>query len=168
MDLHEIDPFVRSTANVFRTMLECEIECVRVCRKGNDTRQFDITGAIGLSGTRSGSVVLSLSSEAAYKVTEYFLMEVVTAMNDDVIDVVGELVNMAAGGAKAELAEDNLCLGLPTVIVGDRHSIALPKIIEPVCAELGTPWGPAELEVGLAPVSEVLGAVDAHLEVVPV
>lgn len=161
MELHQIDPFVRSAANVFRTMLECEIDCMNVRRKGDDTQPFDISGSIGLSGRCSGNVVFSMPSSVAFKVTEYFLMQDVDAIDDDVIDVVGELANMIAGGAKAELEEFRLRLGLPTVIIGGGHNVALPKIIEPICAELQTPWGRTELEVGLSPVTEIPGTAEA-------
>lgn len=50
----------------------------------------------------------------------------------EVNDVVGELANMVAGGAKSRLQEKdiNFKIGLPSVVVGVGHSIEPPKNVQ--------------------------------------
>jgi chemotaxis protein CheX len=96
-----------------------------------------------------GSVVFSLSREVAYKAVEILIGHKVTEINADVVDAVGELTNMIAGGAKAGLAQYRLSLGLPNVIVGKNHTICFPGNIQPICIAFDTQWGPISIEVGL-------------------
>jgi len=71
-------------------------------------------------------------------------------INAEVVDAVGELTNMIAGGAKAELPQWEMSLSTPSVVVGSPYTIRFPSNIDPVCMTLQTEWGPMALEVGLA------------------
>ena len=150
MDVEHINPFIQSAINVFGTMLNCPIQRNSLSLKENDAPTYEISGVIGLSGPVSGSVVFSLSREVAFHIAEGFLMEQVSEITAEVVDAVGEVTNMIAGGAKKELSQYALSLGLPTVIVGRNHTITFPKDVKPICVEFTTPWGPISLEVGLA------------------
>ena len=48
-------------------------------------------------------------------------------MNSDVVDAIGELTNMIAGSAKAQLEPFQMSIGLPTVIVGSDNPISFPS-----------------------------------------
>ena len=71
-----------------------------------------------------------------------------TEIDDEVVDAVGELANMVAGAAKAELEEYKLSVSLPNVITGRGHEIRFPSNVTPICVPFETPWGPLALEVG--------------------
>jgi chemotaxis protein CheX len=86
------------------------------------------------------------------------LMMEATEINNDVLDAVGELTNMVAGAAKAELEEFQLQVSLPNVVTGDAHEIHFPSNVTPLSISFETDWGPLALEVGLAPVPEFAGA----------
>jgi chemotaxis protein CheX len=79
-----------------------------------------------------------------------------TEINGDVVDAVGELTNMVAGGAKAKLAEYQLMVSLPNVITGRDHEVRFPSDVTPICVPFSTKWGALALEVGFAPVREPL------------
>ncbi len=149
-----INPFLVSTANTFRTMLNCEIQRGEL---GLQTgRLHEISGIIGLSGRAMGMVILSLSQSVALKVASTLLMVETDEIDDDVIDAVGEMTNMVAGSAKAELSEFDMSISLPSVITGGRHRIRFPSNVTPVSVPYETPWGPMKLEVGLTPSVELV------------
>ena len=70
---------------------------------------------------------------------------------DDVLDAVGELANMIAGQAKAELEEFDLSVSLPNVVTGKDHVVRFPSKSAPICVPYDTDLGPLLLEVGLEP-----------------
>ena len=99
-------------------MLNCTVTRGELRLKDNHQPEFEITGIVGLSGKAAGTVVLSLSREVAFAATEAFLGDKPTDISADVVDAVGEITNMIAGGAKAQLEKFAMSLGLPTVVAG--------------------------------------------------
>jgi len=78
-------------------------------------------------------------------------MEEMTELNGEVVDAVGELTNMVAGRAKAELQEYSLSVSLPNVVTGRDYEIRFPTKATPLCVLFESDWGPLSLEVGLTP-----------------
>jgi chemotaxis protein CheX len=149
-----INPFLTSLSNAFMTMLGCEVQRGNLRLKDNTRALHEISGVIGLSGKAVGMAVLSLSKPVALKAASTLLMSETEEINDDVIDAVGELANMVAGAAKAELEEYDLSISLPSVITGKDHEIRFPSNVTPICVPFDTPWGPLTLEVGLVAAPE--------------
>jgi chemotaxis protein CheX len=85
-------------------------------------------------------------------------MTEMTLIDDDVLDAVGELANMVAGQAKAELEEYELNVSLPNVIIGEGHEICFPSDITTIAVPFDTDFGPLQLEVGLEAVREPASA----------
>jgi chemotaxis protein CheX len=161
MRVEYINPFIRSLKNAFHTMLGCEVERGEISLKRETAPSFHISGVVGLSGRAVGTVVLSLSEEVAVKAASTMLMTDMTEVDADVIDAIGELTNMVAGAAKAELEAYELMVSLPNVITGRDHEIRFPSNVTPICVPFHTQWGDLVLEVGFAPVHEPV-AVPAH------
>jgi chemotaxis protein CheX len=109
---------------------------------------------VGLSGKAVGTVVLSLSQQVAIQAASHMLMCENTEVNADVIDAVGELTNMVAGSAKAQLAQYQLMVSLPNVITGLGHEVRFPSDVKPICVPFSTKWGALALEVGFTLVRE--------------
>lgn len=149
MNVSYINPFITATANVFETVLDCDIRRERLSLKQSGVPSFEVSGVIGLSGKASGAVVLSVSPPVAFKLVEAMLEVRVHEINADVVDAVGELTNMIAGGAKTGLSHYELSLGLPSVFTGRSRSIEFPPNSRPLCILFETPWGPMSVEVGL-------------------
>jgi chemotaxis protein CheX len=150
MRVEYINPFIVSLSNAFLTMLGCEVRRDKISLKSDATPKFDVSGIIGLSGRAIGTVVLSLSEQVALKAASTMLMCETTEINAEVVDAVGELTNMVAGGAKAKLEEYQLSVSLPSVITGRNHEVRFPSDVTPICVHFETDWGPLALEVGLA------------------
>jgi len=153
-----INPFIAALNNAFSTMLDCEVERGQIALKQDRNAKYDVSGVIGLSGTAVGTVVLSLSHDVATSAASMLLMYEATELDSDVVDAVGELTNMVAGAAKAQLEEYRLEVSLPNVVTGRGHEIRFPSNVTPICVPFNTKWGEMCLEVGLAPVEAPVAA----------
>ena len=153
MRVEYINPFVKSLVTTFSTMLNCTATRGPLMLKRDVFPPFEISGVIGLSGKAVGTVVVSLSKEVALKATSAMLMTETTEIDGDVIDAVGEITNMVAGAAKAELSEYELSISLPSVITGRGHEVRFPSNVTPICVPFDTQWGKLNLEVGLEEVA---------------
>jgi len=163
MKVEYINPFLVSTISVFDTMLNCKLERGVPYLKNGTQPQHEVSGVIGLSGKAQGTVVLTLSREAALSATEALLQERPTEINGDVTDAIGELVNIIAGNAKAKLEHLDMSVSLPTVITGKNHCIEFPSKVTPICIPFTSAWGDVTVEVGLREVkAAVTVAAEAH------
>lgn len=144
-----INPFITATVSVFSKMLNCDItRCTPAAREGFQP-PHEVSGVMGLQGNACGTVVVSLSREAALAATETMMGVKAVTIDADVIDVVGEITNMVAGAAKAQLVELSMTIGLPTVITGKSHVINFPRGVVVVGIPFESPWGPLCVDVGL-------------------
>lgn len=158
MRVEYIQPFISSLQNAFQMMVGCTPQrCgLRLCDGQCPTHE--ISGVIGLSGRAAGMAILSFSPELALRATSVMLMCEATEVDSDVVDAVGELANMVAGAAKAELEEYELSVSLPNVVIGRGHQIRFPSNVTPICIPFETEFGPLTLEVGLTDLRAPVGA----------
>jgi chemotaxis protein CheX len=149
MKAEYINPFLVAAISVFNTMLKVELVRGEPFISSRTQPNHEVSGLIGLSGKAKGMVVLSLCRDAAMNATGVMTGEKCRDINADVADAVGELTNMIAGSAKAQLEQLQLSIGLPTVITGKTHCIEFPKNTMPICIPFDSVWGPVTVEVGI-------------------
>jgi chemotaxis protein CheX len=149
MRVEYINPFLTSTVSVFGTMLNCRLTRGQPYVKTNYQPDHEVSGIIGLSGKARGTVVLSLNRETALNAAGVMLGEQPTTINADVADAVGELTNMIAGNAKAQLEHLEMSVSLPMVITGKGHCIEFPQHVQPICIPFECEWGFVTVDVGL-------------------
>lgn len=149
MKVEYINPFVTSTTAVFATMLDCQITRGEPFVKQGSQPHHEVSGIIGLSGKAKGMVVLSLEREVALAATAVMLEENLEAIDADVVDAIGELANVIAGGAKAKLEQFALSVSLPSVVIGTTHSLEFPSRVTPISIPFACSWGGVILDVGL-------------------
>jgi chemotaxis protein CheX len=80
-----------------------------------------VVALVGLAGERwVGAGSICCSTDAACKISSTFMMADFTAVNDEVLDAMGELTNMIIGNVKNELENEIGLLGMsiPTVVFG--------------------------------------------------
>ncbi len=158
MKVEYINPFIVSVNNVFNTMLNCKLARGEIFLKDGHHPEHFVSGIIRLSGKAKGVVVLSLCREAALEASGTLLMERPTEVNADVVDAVGELTNMIAGGAQAQLEHLEMRMSLPSVVTGRSYTIDFPSDSTPICIPFECQWGPVAVEVGLVEESAVVAA----------
>ena len=128
MDPNNLLPFIKSTQNIFETMLQMGIEIGEPTVKADRAPSHDVSGIIGFNGDVGGSVVLSFPFATAQRIVSVFTgMEVDIEAHDDIADAVGELVNMIAGGAKAQFKGKKVSISCPSVVVGSDHTVQNSK-----------------------------------------
>lgn len=121
-----INPFIDATRNVFSSMCGVEVARKKIFVKDDYKMLGDISGVMGLSGTASGTVVISMSSELARLVVGNMLSEPpAEELTQDVVDATGEIINMISGQAKASLVKTkyHFTISIPKVVTGPGHEI---------------------------------------------
>ena len=148
IDVDYINPVIRSLETTFSTMLNASLKRTGLDLMENNQALHPVSGIIGVSGKAIGTVVLSLSVNVALKAASTMLMIEKTAIDDEVMDAVGELTNIVTGGAKAQLEAFHMTMSLPNVLMGDDCRLHFPANSHPIAIPFACPWGPLSLQVG--------------------
>lgn len=125
MNVEYINPFLKSTVTVLKTMAFTDATAGRPYIKKEAMAAGDVSGIIGITGETEGSLSVSFSEPCICHIVSNMFGESVTAINHEVEDAVGELTNMISGDARREMAEKGIVLkaAIPTVISGKNHTI---------------------------------------------
>jgi chemotaxis protein CheX len=124
-----IQPFIDVCKNVFKEFLGCELTAERPYFAGQETvDEWDLSAVIGLTGEARGAVVISMKTELALRLTGILTATEHYSLDEDVVDAIGEIINIIAGNAKKGLEEAfRLVISLPTFIEGNKHSVKWPN-----------------------------------------
>ncbi len=149
MDVRYINPFIEATHSVAKTMLEIETVLSKPSLKTGEEPPADICAVIGLAGDAAGSIMLCFPAKTAVKFASKFAGVEMTIDHPDLADALGELCNMVAGQAKAQLEGLKTSISLPRVISGkDIHAFQPGKGKDPILVlPFDTPFGRFRVEV---------------------
>ena len=155
MDASYITPFMTSIQNVFSTMFQLPVEIGEPRIKTDSKTSHDVSGIIGsVSGEMTGTIVLSMPSDAAEAIVTLFTGMEMDADSEDFADAIGELINMISGNAKAEFQRKDVSISCPSVVVGSGHRVASISGTPCVVIPCHTDCGEVVLEVSLRDTSE--------------
>ena len=143
-----INPFISAVTKTFETMVNLQLTRSAPVLKEGRSALYPISGIIGFSGKIVGTVILTMSESLALKAASVMLMDDLKTVDADVLDAIGELTNMIAGNAKAQLEEYSLSLSLPNVISGEGAEIRFPEKSQPITIPFNSEFGPLAIEVG--------------------
>lgn len=110
-----------STRDVFSTMLGLELTDGEPFIKEEAPAPTDgVLALIGLAGRWAGSGTFSCTAQTAMRLASQLLMQPYEAIDEEVLDAVGEITNMVLGNVKTALEEElgPMGLSIPTVIYG--------------------------------------------------
>ena len=146
MDVKFINPVLNSVLNVLSTMAQLEVRPGKPSIKENTSAQGDVTGYMTMQSPQAnGSMAITFSKPAILDITKRMLGESHEEINETILDMTGELANMAVGGAKNILIEQgyDFNMSLPSVLSGAEHDIKhleqeSPVIIMPFETDAGT------------------------------
>jgi chemotaxis protein CheX len=142
MKAEYINPFLKSSANLFKDYLGLKIEAGKpyINAKPQNLEE-EVSGIIGLAGEVVGAVTLCFKRETALKIVSVFCRKSFRVLSNEAINGVGELVNIIAGNAKQYMEQYRINISLPGVIVGKSYQINWPKgvpiISIPFTSEMG-------------------------------
>lgn len=125
-----LNPFKDSTIHVFRTMMKLNPSAGNLLNGIEENIESDITGTIGIVGDITGSVSVRFSRKMACRVASIMMGTEIFEINNVVKDAIGEIANMITGGAKGvliQLNEISYKLAIPTVVLGEGHTISYPS-----------------------------------------
>jgi chemotaxis protein CheX len=123
-----VKPFVNATLNTFKTFVGFELIAGNPYFSGR-TQEIDqdISAVIGLSGDIRGAVVITMKKKFGMKIADALVGTTHTDMDDDIVDAIGEIVNIIAGNIKNDVpGGEKIVISLPTVVKGKDHSFAWP------------------------------------------
>jgi len=111
----------QATRGVFGMMLGVEVaDHDAFIDEGGPVHKEGVVALVGLAGNWAGSGTFSCSANLAAKISGQLLMQEFTAIDDEVLDAIGEVTNMVLGNVKTSLEEElgPMGLSIPTVIYG--------------------------------------------------
>ena len=126
MDVNHINPALSSIVNVLTTMASINPSIGKPSIKKDDISLGVVTGIIDLVGKNAnGSLAISFSKPVALELAQNMLRIETDVVDEMIEDLIGEMANMVAGGAKAIYDEQgtDFELTLPKVLTGENHQI---------------------------------------------
>jgi chemotaxis protein CheX len=162
MDVRYINPFIRAIRNVFSTMLKIEVAMQKPYVKHDGRASADVSGVIGITGDAMGCVVLSFPKDVACRTASTFAGMQITLESPDLVDAIGELANMVAGNAKKDFEGARISISLPSVIIGEGHTVGQSRIVPRLVIPCSSPLGDFYVEVAMKvdkPVMVAQGAI---------
>jgi chemotaxis protein CheX len=146
--------FIESARLIFDTMVFMPVSFGEASPKGKGVPTGSISGTIGLAGDDQRGTLSLIFPMALAKAIFRAMMGMQENENvgdAELNDVVGELANMVAGGAKSRLQElgINFKIGLPTVVVGENHYLEPPKEAQTVIVPVITDKGSFHMELSI-------------------
>ena len=107
-------------------MLDIDLIAQDPSVKADRRTTADVTGVMGFTGDRRGTMSFSMSISCALTIYERLMCESFDQISPEIIDAVGELTNIISGQARIELEKENLHLTahVPMVFVGKNIEIS--------------------------------------------
>jgi chemotaxis protein CheX len=144
--------FLDSTREVFETMVFMPITAGNITSKSPGGPFGAVSGTISLTGEDvTGTLSLIFEMPLATAIFRSMMgMDKASPVNSQELnDIVGELANMVAGGAKSRLQDKGVHfkIGLPTVVVGNNHYLDPPKEVATAIATISGSEGSFYLEL---------------------
>ncbi len=125
------------SVNACLAMCDTTARCVGLSRVPSGDIGL-VTGMIGVHGNVSGYVTLNLAERVARHAVAGLLQEPCDTLTPQVVDGVGEMTNIIAGGIKRGLTGTPWAFGnvtVPSVVVGKNYHIAYAKGLQYLCVK---------------------------------
>jgi chemotaxis protein CheX len=121
-----INPFLSSLQNVMSTMARMDLIPEKPKLKKDNIAHGDVSGLIGMvSPETKGSLSITFDAPLALATMQGMVGEAPDEVNEEITDLIGEITNMVAGGAKRILSEKgfDFDMATPVVVSGNDHTI---------------------------------------------
>lgn len=136
-----VNPFLEASMSLFKDFLDIDVSAAKPFLLEDPQDLDDVSAIIGLAGETVGAVVLSFPHDTALRMVSRMDGREHRFLGAEVLDGVGEMVNIIAGNAKKGLTEFRISISLPGVITGKQYRInwpaEVPVITIPFRSELG-------------------------------
>lgn len=143
MNVDYVNPFLSAAVKVLKTMAHIASQPGKPYLKNNQVAEGDISGIIGLTGEKNGSMAVSFSKECALKLAINMVGKEFNELTNEVANAVGEVTSTIASDARADLFMRgySFSASIPSVVTGEGHTIRHisqgPTIVMPFETEAG-------------------------------
>lgn len=131
-------PFIKSTKETFKIMMETEVSMHSPKVKTTNTASGDITAIIGVNGIIDtprgpedfrGLLALSFQEKVYLRMASRLLGEEYLTFSSDVADTGSEIANIILGSAKPGLNDIGIKLTMtsPSSVRGQNHELSFPR-----------------------------------------
>jgi len=127
-----VNSLVTAVENCFQ-MCDLKVRVAGVTKIPIQLPDAPVTALIGMSGKCTGFVSVTMPERVATLAVSGLLMEEHKVIDAQVVDGVGEITNVIAGGLKTKLFNTPWMVNnitVPSVILGDHYNITFSKGIE--------------------------------------
>lgn len=126
MNVRYINPVLNAMVSVLKTMANLEVKAGRPIVKLDDDALGDVSAMIDMNGTDvEGSIAISFPKFTIIELVKRILSEDISEINESARNLTGEITNIVTGGAKNELDQNGVDIGMstPTIHWGDDHKL---------------------------------------------
>jgi len=151
MKVEYINPFIKATTEVFKTMLNTEITTGKPYIKSSPFVADTLMIMVGITGEIRGQAALSMNAEIAKNVASTMMMGMPVEELDELSkSALSELANMIMGNSATLLfnAGVNIDITPPTLMMGDNMQISAGAM-RTVCIPLSSPVGDLMFDISV-------------------
>jgi len=150
MRLEYINPFVESTFDILKEVLDTEITRGKLYLKAKSQPVMGITTIVGLAGDVEGRVLIDMSSKTAIAIASRMNGEELKELNELAKATITELANMIVAQAVTKLSELGFKFELtpPSIFTGEKMEITNFEV-EALIVPIETSYGRLEVNVAL-------------------
>jgi chemotaxis protein CheX len=150
MRVQIVNRYVQSALDVMSKETGVEVKRGGLLLEGNPYTTEDVTAVIGISGSLTGSIYLSMAEPTALKIISAIIGQETTELDELGQSGIAEMANVIAGTAGIELAEEGIetQINPPLVLVGRGARLSTVEI-QRLVVPLTTTYGDIKLHVAL-------------------
>ena len=152
MKAEYLNSVIVSVTDVIRKIFDTEVQKENPYVFHHDANVNHLAAVIQMHGEKKGAFVLSLSEEVAKKLASNILNEDKKHIDRDVIDVIGELINMISGSTKGLLSQLGFTFkfSTPTYVLGKGTRLLKDDEYAPyICIPFTSKYGRFTIMVSL-------------------
>lgn len=144
-----INPFISSAVNLFRGYMGISVTPGKPHIQEDPYELEGVSAIIGLAGDTTGALVLSFTRETAISMVSHLEGKKYHALSSEILDGVGEMVNIIAGNAKKDLLDFRIHISLPGIVTGKSYHINWPQGVPVIAIPFQSELGPFTINVSI-------------------
>lgn len=145
MKVEYINPFLKSTTNLFKTTFDVEPTLEKPFLLDSiNSSYWDISAEMFFSKGFTGTFALRITRHLSNKLLERsgIIYKDEEERNMLLNEMVREMVNIIAGNVASELSQYNIDVSVPFIAQGKGHNLPWPKNLPTICIPFTTQFGP--------------------------
>lgn len=144
-----INPFINASQKLFAEYMKLSMNPGKPFLLPDPQNLKGVSAIIGLAGDTTGAIVLTFSRDTAIAMVSRLEGKKYVALGSEILDGVGEMINIIAGNAKKDLLEYKIVISLPGIITGSDYKINWPQGVPVISIPYESELGPFAINVSI-------------------